>query len=136
MGWRWPAAGWPRPLGTGPGSGCCSSTAAPTTARGCSTATGSRDASRPTLPFLRPGRLPSALSTHVGFGYHWWPLDERGDRVSADGSRGQFVYLDRPRAVVVVKTSDWAFADPLHDRQRRDLSYLALPASPKPPSLS
>ena len=85
-----------------------------------------RDASRPTLPFLRPGRLPSVMSTHVGFGYHWWPLDERGDRVSADGSRGQFVYLDRPRAAVVVKTSDWAFADPLHDRQRRDLSYLAL----------
>ena len=85
------------------------------------------ESSRPQLPFLRPGRLPAALSTHVGFGYHWWPLDGRGDRVSADGSRGQFVYLDRPRRVVVVKTSDWAFADPWHDRQCRDLSYLALP---------
>ena len=85
------------------------------------------ESSRPQLPFLRPGRLPAALSTHVGFGYHWWPLDGRGDRVSADGSRGQFVYLDRPRRVVVVKTSDWAFADPWPDRQCRDLSYLALP---------
>jgi hypothetical protein len=86
------------------------------------------DASRPSLPFLAPGRLPSALSTHVGFGYHWWSLDERGDRVAADGSRGQFVYVDRRRAAVVVKTSDWAYADPWHDRQCRDLSYLALPA--------
>jgi CubicO group peptidase (beta-lactamase class C family) len=85
------------------------------------------ESSRPQLPFLRPGRLPAALSTHVGFGYHWWPLDGRGDRVSADGSRGQFVYLDRPRRVVVVKTSDWPFADPWHDRQCRDLTYLALP---------
>lgn len=86
------------------------------------------DASRPMLPFLRPGRLPSSLSTHVGFGRHWWPLDDAGHRVSADGSRGQFVYVDRPRRVVVVKTSDWAYADPEHDRQCRDLSYLALAA--------
>ena len=86
------------------------------------------ESSRPQLPFLRPGRLPATLSTHVGFGYHWWPLDGRGDRVCADGSRGQFVYLDRLRRVVVVKTSDWPFADPWHDRQCRDLTYLALPA--------
>lgn len=85
------------------------------------------ESSRPQLPFLRPGRLPAALSTHVGFGYHWWPLDGRGDRVGADGSRGQFVHVDRPRRVVVVKTSDWPFADAWHDRQCRDLSYLALP---------
>jgi CubicO group peptidase (beta-lactamase class C family) len=86
------------------------------------------EASRPTLPFLRPGRLPGGLPTHVGFGYHWWPLDDRGDRVCADGSRGQFVFVDRPRRVVVVKTSNWAYADPRHDRQCRDLSYLVLPA--------
>jgi CubicO group peptidase (beta-lactamase class C family) len=85
-------------------------------------------ASRPPLPSLRPGRLPGPLSEHVGFGYHWWPLDDAGNRVSADGSRGQFVYVDRPRRVVVVKTSAWAYADPAHDRQCRDLSYRALPA--------
>jgi len=85
-------------------------------------------ASRPSLPFLRPGRLPSALSAHVGFGYHWWPLDDAGTRVSADGSRGQFVYVDRPRRVVVVKTSAWPYSDPAQDRRCRDLSYLALPA--------
>ncbi len=86
------------------------------------------DGSRPSLPFLAPGRLPSTLSTHVGFGYHWWTLDEVGARVSADGSRGQFVYVDRASGVVVVKTSNWAYADPGHDRQCRDLSYLALAA--------
>jgi CubicO group peptidase (beta-lactamase class C family) len=84
------------------------------------------EGSRPLFPFVTPGRLPSALSTHVGFGYHWWPLDELGARVSADGSRGQFVYVDRPSEVVVVKTSNWAYADPWRDRQCRDLSYLAL----------
>ncbi|MGD9705990.1 MAG: serine hydrolase domain-containing protein [Acidimicrobiia bacterium] len=86
------------------------------------------DAARPSLPFLRPGRLPAALSTHVGFGYHWWPLDDAGDRVSADGSRGQFVYVDRPGRVVVVKTSAWPYADPAQDRRCRDLSHLAFPA--------
>jgi CubicO group peptidase (beta-lactamase class C family) len=84
--------------------------------------------SRPEQPILAPGRLPSTITTHAGFGYHWWPLDDRGDRVMADGMRGQFVYVDRPRRTVVVKTSAWPYEDPWWDRQCRDLSYLALPA--------
>jgi CubicO group peptidase (beta-lactamase class C family) len=84
--------------------------------------------SRPEQPFLRPGRLPSTLTTHAGFGYHWWPLDDDGDRVMADGMRGQFVYVDRPRRTVVVKTSAWPYGDAWWDRQCRDLCYLALPA--------
>ena len=54
-------------------------------------------ASRPSLPFLRPGRLPAPLSTHVGFGYHWWPLD---DARHARGRRRQPrpVRLRRPPA--------------------------------------
>jgi CubicO group peptidase (beta-lactamase class C family) len=84
--------------------------------------------SRPEKAFLAPGRLPSTITTHAGFGYHWWPLDERGDRVMADGMRGQFVYVDRPRRTVVVKTSAWPYEDPWWDRQCRDLCYLALPA--------
>ncbi len=84
--------------------------------------------SRPELPFLRPGRLPSTITTHAGFGSHWWPLDDAGERVMADGMRGQFVYVDRPRQVVVVKTSAWPYEDPWWDRQCRDLCYLALPA--------
>jgi len=88
--------------------------------------------SQPSLPFLRPGRLPAPLSHHVGFGYHWWPLDDPGDlcgtRVAADGSRGQFVYVDRPRRTVVVKTSQWPYADAAHDAHCRDLTYRTLPA--------
>jgi CubicO group peptidase (beta-lactamase class C family) len=84
--------------------------------------------SRPERPFLAPGRLPSTITTHAGFGYHWWPLDTAGARVTADGMRGQFVYVDRPRRTVVVKTSAWPYADPAWDRQCRDLCYLALPA--------
>ncbi len=42
--------------------------------------------------------------------------------------RGQFVYVDRPRRVVIVKTSAWPHADAWRDRQCRDLSYLAMPA--------
>ena len=42
--------------------------------------------------------------------------------------RGQFVYVDRPRRTVVVKTSAWPYADPWWDRQCRDLCYLGLPA--------
>jgi CubicO group peptidase (beta-lactamase class C family) len=84
--------------------------------------------SRPEQSFLAPGRLPSTITTHAGFGYHWWPLDADGTRVMADGMRGQFVYVDRPRRTVVVKTSAWPYADPWWDRQCRDLSYLALPA--------
>ena len=84
--------------------------------------------SRPESDVLEPGRLPSTITTHAGFGYHWWPLTADGSRVMADGMRGQFVYVDRPGRTVVVKTSAWPYADPWHDRQCRDLSYLALPA--------
>ncbi|MDQ3155677.1 MAG: beta-lactamase family protein [Actinomycetota bacterium] len=84
------------------------------------------ESSAPAARFLEPGRLPSTITTHAGFGYHWWPLDLTGRRVTADGSRGQFTYVDRDRDVVVVKTSQWPYDEPT-DRQCRDLSYLALP---------
>jgi CubicO group peptidase (beta-lactamase class C family) len=83
-------------------------------------------ASVPSLRFLEPGRLPSGITTHAGFGWAWWPLDREGRRVTADGSRGQFAYLDRDLDVVVVKTSAWPYDDWLVDRQLRDLSYLGL----------
>ena len=85
-------------------------------------------AARPAYDFTEPGRLPSTLTGHAGFGYHWWPLDLRGDRVVADGSRGQFVAVDRRRGAVVVKTSQWPYDDAWGDRQHRDLSYLGLHA--------
>ena len=77
---------------------------------------------------LAPGRLPSDMTTHAGFGLHWWPMDEHGDRVTADGSRGQFAAADRRTGAVVVKTSLWPYDDLLVDRQARDLSYLGLHA--------
>jgi CubicO group peptidase (beta-lactamase class C family) len=80
----------------------------------------------PSQPFLAPGRLPSSITTHAGFGFHWWPLDVAGRHLTADGSRGQFVYVDRDEGVVVVKTSQWPYDDFLVDRQHRDLSYLGL----------
>lgn len=83
--------------------------------------------SRPPLAQLRPGRLPSTITTHAGFGGHWWPLDDDGRRVTADGMRGQFVYVDRPRRTVVVKTSAWPYDDAWADRRCRDLCYVALP---------
>lgn len=87
-----------------------------------------RDSSAPPLPFMRPGRLPSDISTHAGYGWHWWPLDDTGELVMADGSRGQLTLVDRAHRVVVVKTSTWPYDDWLVDRQNRDLSYLAMPA--------
>jgi CubicO group peptidase (beta-lactamase class C family) len=85
-------------------------------------------AARPAYPFLAVGRLPSSLTAHAGFGYHWWPMDDAGHRVTADGSRGQFACADRRSGAVVVKTSQWPYDDFLVDRQARDLSYLGLHA--------
>ena len=83
---------------------------------------------RAPYPFTETGRLPSSITTHAGFGWHWWPLDTTGRRATADGSRGQFAYVDRDLDVVVVKTSQWPYDDALADRQYRDLSYLGMPA--------
>lgn len=83
-------------------------------------------AARPAHPFTAVGRLPSSITTHAGFGYHWWPMDDAGRRVTADGSRGQFAAADRRTGAVVVKTSLWPYDDAWADRQHRDLSYLGL----------
>jgi CubicO group peptidase (beta-lactamase class C family) len=123
----WPAARWPPPRATGRASARCRSTADGGTGR-WSASPGLRRAAGPSGKFLVPGRLPSTITTHAGFGYHWWPLDPAGEHLTADGMRGQFVYVDRPRRIVVVKTSAWPYEDPWWDRQCRDLCYLALPA--------
>lgn len=86
-----------------------------------------RATSRAAYPHTEPGRLPSSITTHAGFGRHWWPTTADGDRVVADGSRGQLGHVDRERGVAVLKTSLWPYADPWVDRQQRDLSYLGLP---------
>ncbi len=83
--------------------------------------------STPPSPWMAPGRLPSSITTHAGFGYHWWPLSRDGVHVTSDGSRGQFGYVDRELGVAVLKCSLWPYDDFLVDRQQRDLSYLGLP---------
>jgi CubicO group peptidase (beta-lactamase class C family) len=83
---------------------------------------------RPAYPFTRVGRLPSSITSFAGFGRHWWPMDDDGHRVTADGSRGQFAATDLRTGAVVVRTSQWPYEDFLVDRQARDLSYLGLHA--------
>ncbi|WP_165355000.1 serine hydrolase domain-containing protein [Nocardioides oleivorans] len=85
-------------------------------------------AARSSYGFTGVGRLPSSITTLAGFGLHWWPLDDEGVRLTADGSRGQFAAADRHTGAVVVKTSLWPYDDFLVDRQARDLSYLGLHA--------
>ncbi|SEC71252.1 hypothetical protein SAMN04489844_2835 [Nocardioides exalbidus] len=85
-------------------------------------------AARSSYAITGVGRLPSSITTHAGFGHHWWPLDDAGTRLTADGSRGQFAAADRHTGAVVVKTSLWPYDDFLVDRQARDLSYLGLHA--------
>lgn len=82
----------------------------------------------PAYPFTAPGRLPSSITSHVGFARHWWPVSADGRRIVADGSRGQFLFVDRDTDVVVVKTSLWPYQDWLVDRSCRDLSHLGLAA--------
>ncbi len=86
------------------------------------------EAARPAYDFTAPGRLPSTISGHVGFGRHWWPLDAESRRLAADGSRGQMLAVDRRTGAVVVKTSQWPYGDAWADRHFRDLGYLGLHA--------
>jgi hypothetical protein len=77
-GLRWPGGGLARRHATGPGWPSSRWTAA---------GPGGREAARPSTgsrrrqaayPFLAVGRLPSSITTHAGFGYHWWPMDDAG----------------------------------------------------------
>ena len=45
---------------------------------------------------LEPGRLPSSITTHAGFGYHWWPLTDDG-RPRDRRRQPRPVRLRRPR---------------------------------------
>ena len=95
-------------------------------ASGCSTRPGSR---RPPGRRTRSWRRPAAQQHHHARRLRL-PLVAAGrravDRVTADGSRGQFACVDRRTGAVVVKTSQWPYDDFLVDRQARDLSYLGL----------
>jgi len=59
---------------------------------------------RPTAPHLRPGDNPASSWT-FGYGYHWWVPEEPHEEFLAIGIWGQYIYVDRTRDVVIVKTS-------------------------------
>lgn len=59
---------------------------------------------RPSAPRLEPGDNPASSWT-FGYGYHWWVPEEPRDEFLAIGIWGQFIYVDRARRVVIVKTS-------------------------------
>lgn len=86
------------------------------------------EAFAPATDFTVPGVLPSTITSLLGFGRHWWPVDPAGTVATADGSRGQFVYVDTVSGLVIVKTSLWPYSDPFVDRQGRDLSIQGLVA--------
>lgn len=68
---------------------------------------------RPTASRLEPGSNPASSST-FGYGYQWWipenPRGVPGDEFMAIGIWGQYIYVDRRRRIVVVKTgADYDF---------------------------
>ena len=125
----WPAAGSPPRPATGPGSACSqidgSTPASGARPDGELPAVAAVPAARP--PPARSPRTPASATT----GGRW---TTPGTRVTADGSRGQFVYVDRPRRTVVVKTSHGPTTTPPTTAQlpRPDLPH-APRASPPPP---
>ncbi len=59
---------------------------------------------RPTAPRLEPGDNPASFWT-FGYGYHWWIPEEPEEEFLAIGIWGQYIYVDRAREIVIVKTS-------------------------------
>ena len=59
---------------------------------------------RPSAPRLEPGDNPASFWT-FGYGYHWWVPEAPQDEFLAIGIWGQYIYVDRAREIVIVKTS-------------------------------
>ena len=59
---------------------------------------------RPSAPRLEPGDNPASSWT-FGYGYHWWVPENPRDEFLAIGIWGQYIYVDRNRDLVIVKTS-------------------------------
>lgn len=62
------------------------------------------NSTRPTAPHLEPGENPASFWT-LGYGYQWWVPEDPRDEFLAIGIWGQYIYVDRMRDVVIVKTS-------------------------------
>ena len=59
---------------------------------------------RPSAPRLEPGNNPDSSWT-FGYGYHWWVPENPQDEFLAIGIWGQYIYVNPPRGIVIVKTS-------------------------------
>ncbi|MEM1077202.1 MAG: serine hydrolase [Pseudomonadota bacterium] len=73
---------------------------------------------RSTRPSAPPATPSSAWP--ISYGYQWWVPERPGNRFVAIGIWGQYIYVDRAKRVVIVKTS----ADPGFDT--RDRATIAL----------
>ncbi|WP_299780619.1 serine hydrolase [uncultured Roseobacter sp.] len=74
---------------------------------------------RPIGPHLEPGENPASSWT-FGYGYHWWIPEAPEDEFLAIGIWGQYIYVDRFRRIVIIKSS----ADP--DFDTRDHETVAV----------
>jgi CubicO group peptidase (beta-lactamase class C family) len=68
-------------------------------------------ATTPSAPYLQVGRA----TKYNGYGYQTWITDEQG-RFAALGARGQAIYVDPARKIVVVHT---AVTETMRDRDAR-----------------
>ncbi len=53
----------------------------------------------------RASAPPAANSSPMGYGYQWWVPVNAKDEFYAIGIYGQYIYVNRPSRVVIVKTS-------------------------------
>ena len=120
-GWRWPAAAWPRRRGDWARVGLLQVDGA---AR--AVLAGWVSCPRPSLPFLRPGRLPAPLSAHPGSATTGGPSTTAAPAWPPTAAAASSSTSTGPRRAVVVKTSAWPYADAAHDARCRDLSYRTL----------
>ena len=125
----WPAARWPPPRATGRASARCRSTAGGRDRQVVSRAW-VQASSRPEREFLAPGRLPSTITTHVGFGVSLVAAGpgRRARHGRRDAQQLRVTSTGRTAALSSSRRSAWPYEDAWWDRQCRDLCYLALPA--------
>ena len=69
------------------------------------------DSLTPDAPHLMPGPRDSS-DTSFGYGYQWWIPENSDGEFMAIGIYGQYIYINRPKDVVIVKNSaDREFMD-------------------------
>jgi CubicO group peptidase (beta-lactamase class C family) len=82
------------------------------------------EASRtPDAPHLQPGQRDSAAMT-LGYGYQWWIPEQADQELLAWGIYGQYIYINWPARVVIVKNSaNLKFADNNYESVSEDVEF-------------